>query len=85
MNSNGDDFELNVGFRLDSSGKKIRKNSQWLQLQLRLMDEKCGMRLRTLSLSRDVVTICSSLRTQTRFELLVVVNPDIYIMSPMRT
>ena len=27
-----DDFEVNVGFRLNSEGKKIRKNSQWLKL-----------------------------------------------------
>ena len=35
------EFETNVGFRLDSSGKKIRKNSQWLKLHVTLEDINC--------------------------------------------
>merc|ERR1712083_678904 len=32
------DFETLVGFRLDSNGKKIRKQSEWLKLYLSLED-----------------------------------------------
>lgn len=32
------DFETYVGFRLDSNGKKIRKDSKWLRLFLSLED-----------------------------------------------
>eukprot|EP01083_Nonionella_stella_P021923 60668_1 len=37
-------FETNVGFRLDSSGKKIRKNSQWLRIHMKLEDINCQWR-----------------------------------------
>ena len=35
-------FEANVGFRLDSNGKKIRKNSQWLRIHMTLEDIDCN-------------------------------------------
>eukprot|EP01084_Bolivina_argentea_P229578 387447_1 len=37
-------FEANVGFRLDSSGKKIRKNSQWLRIHITLEEITCEWR-----------------------------------------
>ena len=38
------EFETNVGFRLDSTGKKIRKNPQWLKIHMKLDDINCNWR-----------------------------------------
>ena len=42
--NNDGEYETNVGFRLDSNGKKIRKNSQWLRLHIKLEDINCNWR-----------------------------------------